>query len=105
MPPLIYRATRLQLVHTRQGALRCWAFGKLAGEGPEVMVGQLRTSDLGHPPDAGLFRLWAGSYYQGQPVYEEDAVLQLRLEDVSRAREWLSSAIAGRAPHALAVGG
>lgn len=103
--PLVYRATRLQLVHTRQGALRCWAFGKLDGDGPEMMVGQLRTSDLGRPPLTGLFRLWAGSYHQGAPVYEEDAALQVRSEDVPRAKEWLTGAMAGRMPHSLEVGG
>lgn len=101
----IYVATRMQFVHTRQNVLRCWGFGKLDGEGPEVMVGQIRTSDLGHSPDTGLFHLWAGTYFQGRPVYEEDAVLQLRTEDVPRVREWLSGAMAGRMPYSLTVGG
>lgn len=68
------------------------------------MVGQVRVADIQAPPEAGTFRLWAGSYQRGQPVYEDDAVLQVQPEQGPRAAAWLTLALASRAPHSLEVG-
>lgn len=93
MPPLVYRATRLQLVATRQGALRCLAFGRVEAGEPEVMVGQLLPAALDRPPETGLFRLWAGRDARGQPVYEDDAVLQVPPARCAEARKWFARAL------------
>lgn len=103
MQPLIYHATRLQLVHTRQGALRCWAFGRTDEDSPEVMVGQLRAPDLENPPKSGLLRLFAGTYQRGQAVYEEDAALLVPPGGLDAVVRWFPLAMASKAPHSLVL--